>query len=116
MPIVVSASTSPGLQTFGTIQVFDYENTPDNLPLANAEVFVWLGHDLATLTPPGVVLESKRIRVVTDANGYWTLNLVPNLLLAPAGTYYVVRTPFRTYRFTMPGGPGPFQASANLAP
>jgi hypothetical protein len=119
MPIVIPLSpgtVTSGLQSLATLQVYDYEYTPDNLPLVNGEILVWLAYDNATMTGPAVVLESKRNRVTTDANGYWTLNLVGNLMITPAGTYYVVRTPFRTYRFTIPGGLGPFQASANLAP
>lgn len=117
MPIVIPGS--PGvatstLQALSTVVLYDYEYTPDNLPLVNGEIFIWLGQDQATVS--SVVLESKRIRVTTDANGFWQLSVVPNLIITPAGTYYVVRTPFRTYRFTIPGGAGPFQASANLAP
>jgi hypothetical protein len=116
MPVVIPgpAGATSGLQTLSTVVVFDYEYTADNLPLVNGEILVWLGQDQATVS--NVVLESKRIRVVTDANGFWQLNLVPNLLIAPSGTFYVVRTPFRTYRVAIPGGTGPFQASANLAP
>jgi hypothetical protein len=119
MPIViplVSASATSGLQTIATVAVFDYEYQPDNTPLVNGEILVWLGYDAATTATPTTVLESRRIRAVTDSNGFWTLNLVPNLLITPAGTYYVVRTPFRTYRVAIPGGTGPFQASVNLAP
>jgi hypothetical protein len=104
------------LQTLATVTLFDYEYTPDNLPLVNGEIHVWLSHDGATMTAPQVVLESKRLRTTTDVTGYWQVSVVQNTLITPAGTFYVVRTPFRTYRVAIPTGAGPFQASLNLAP
>jgi hypothetical protein len=100
------------LQVLTTAPVFDYEYTPDNLPLVNAEIYVWLTYDLATMAAPAVVLESKKLRVTTDATGYWTLNLVPNPLVAPANTVYAVKTPYRTYLISVPNGAGPYQASS----
>jgi hypothetical protein len=56
------------------------------------------------------------LRTTTDVTGYWQVSVVQNTLITPAGTFYVVRTPFRTYRVAIPTGAGPFQASLNLAP
>jgi hypothetical protein len=99
------------LQVLTTVQVNDYEYTPDNLPLVNAEIFVWLSYDLATMAAPTVVLESKKLRTTTDAVGFWSLNLVPNPNITPANTLYTVKTPYRTYQISVPAGAGPYQAS-----
>src|SRR5260370_23633660 len=109
MPVVIGAQPAlPSAPQYATtVVLFDYETTPDGQAFANAEIIVWLGHDKATLGAPAVVLESKRIRVVTDPNGFWQMNLVSNSLITPAGTYYAVRTPQRTYRTALPAGAGP---------
>jgi hypothetical protein len=99
-------------QVVPTIQVFDYELTPDALVLNNAQIEIWLSFDLAAAITPLVNLESKRLRLTTDPNGYWQVNLVPNANISPANTVYNIRTPYRTYQIIVPSAGGPYQSSS----
>lgn len=64
----------------------------------------------------------SQITLETDALGLWSTNLVPNELITPEGTYYLVtqrpdvtpRRPAVKYRISVPDGAGPYWAGALL--
>jgi hypothetical protein len=107
-------------QVVPTVQVFDYEFPPGdpsltNAPaLSNVTVKISLDYGKATAISPVVNLDGRQVEVVTDANGYWQANLVPNTNINPANTTYTVRTPYRSYQISVPAGPGPYQVSSIL--
>jgi hypothetical protein len=104
------AVSSP--QALVTVQVYDYEVGLDGKPLAGARVGITLqANQTTTSVSPLVDLDSRTLTVTTDANGFWSINLVPNLNITPANTVYSVRTPTRSYDIQITGTAGPYQAS-----
>lgn len=109
--------------TVATVVVFDYEVRPDGTPIANAQIELTLEWNKSTYTSGGGAIasvEQQKVVATTDGNGYWQASVVANAALGnnPPGTTttsYLVKTPGRRYRITIPSGAGPFQASQIVA-
>lgn len=115
MPIVVPgpSSATSALQSVATQQVFDYLYDTKGSPIKGAQVTITLGAANATVITPQVELSSVLIRVTTDANGYWSANLIPNANINPLNTTYLVQPPgLDAYSISIPASGGPFQSTS----
>jgi hypothetical protein len=79
-----------------TISLFDIIVDSGGAPQANVTVTLSFGYNAAT-DADGLILPSQRT-ATTDGTGKWTIaKVIPNDLIAPSNTIYLVETPFRTY-------------------
>jgi len=100
MPVVLPNLPAPtsAAQTVPTVAVYDYLFNDAGKPLVGQVITVHLDTAVGTTLAPVVEVVPKGVlSVVTDANGYWTVPLVPNGNISPSGSTYVVETPFRSY-------------------
>lgn len=105
-----------------TTTVFDYEVRPDGTPIVGAVVELTLEWNKATYNASSAFanVDQSPVKVFTDSNGYWQATLIRNsdLVNNPSGattTNYLVKTPSKRQRITVPAGAGPFQASQIVA-
>jgi hypothetical protein len=113
MPVVVpppTAATSAS-QTVPTQQVFDYLLDSGGAPVVGAQVICVLNFSPAVTLNPVVSLQAIQKQTVTDRNGYYTFNLIPNANITPGGTVYSVLTPDTTLDISVPSSGGPFQVT-----
>lgn len=115
MPVVVPgpSSATSALQSVATQLVFDYLYDTRGAPIKGAQVTITLGAANATVITPQVELSSVLIRVTTDANGYWSANLIPNANINPLNTTYLIQPPgLDAYSINVPASGGPFQSTS----
>ncbi len=115
MPIVIPAASgsTSSAQSVPTQQVFDYLLDSQGAAIKGAQVVVTLAAGNATTITPQVELSSVVIRTTTDANGYWSVNLIPNANINPANTTYSVQPPgLDAYSISVPSTGGPFQSTS----
>lgn len=86
-------------QTVATVPVYDYLLAPGDAVLtappglAGRRVKVTLAYDKAQSIAPNPITwiaGQTTYSAITDANGFWQVNVVPTNRLTPSGTYYVV--------------------------
>jgi hypothetical protein len=110
------------VETVNTVVVQDREYGQDGKPLVNQEVTVRLAPAAIYIIAAGadgntdqVALQATEMRTKTDATGFWSVSLVPNVVITPANTYYSVKVGLlKSYDIAIPTGAGPFIASNNL--
>jgi hypothetical protein len=83
-------------------RIYDTVLDPLGNPLVGLEVAVRLV-DAAFYRPdPSVSIQPIGMTTKTDANGYWSFDLIPNALLAPRGNYYILRVGKKFYYLWIP--------------
>jgi hypothetical protein len=83
-------------------RIYDIVLDPLGNPLVGLEVAVRLV-DAAFYRPdPSVSIQPIEMTTKTDANGYWSFDLIPNALLAPRGNYYILRVGKKFYYLWIP--------------
>jgi hypothetical protein len=83
-------------------RIYDTVLDPLGNPLVGLEVAVRLV-DAAFYRPdPSVSIQPIEMTTKTDANGYWSFDLIPNALLAPRGNYYILRVGKKFYYLWIP--------------
>jgi hypothetical protein len=107
-------------QTIATVTLFDYETAngvgQQGVPVTCQLVSAGNPPTVASSPTAQVPADQRQQSILTDLNGYWQFVVPSNAIITPAGSYYLVETPYRSMRVAIPSGAGPFQASANLAP
>lgn len=98
----------------GAVAVVGRLVDPSGAPIEGARIRVSISVSGATITETGMpVVEYPHIW--TDANGEWTVDLLPNAGITPAGTSYIVgqftESQKATYQIAVPAEPGPHQAT-----
>jgi hypothetical protein len=79
-----------------TISLYDTITDSADAPVANATVTLTFGYNSAT-TADGLLQPSQRT-ATTDSTGKFTFaKVIPNDLVSPANTIYMIETPFRVY-------------------
>lgn len=112
-------------QAVATVPVYDYLLNPGDATLTSSpglggkRVKVTLAYDKARSIAPVTWLENLTVySALTDANGFWQVNLVPTDNITPSGTYYIVEVEgYLSYKInpTLAGVPGiGWQSSAIL--
>lgn len=99
-------------QTVASVVVFDYVYDTAGKAVSGARVQSTLNFNQSTLSSPAVSIGPIQQSTTTDSNGYWQLNLVPNVSIGPANTTYTIQTPYNAYDISIPSGAGPFQSTA----
>jgi len=114
MPIILSPPPAAvsSAQALSLVTVFDYEYDPSGNPLVDARVGVTLQANQTTNVAPLTNLDTRTMYVLTDRNGFWSISLVPNVLISPANTVYSVQTPVRSFDIQITAAVGPYQASS----
>jgi hypothetical protein len=83
-------------------RIYDTVLDPLGNPISDLEVAVRLV-DAAFYRPdPSVSIQPIEMTTKTDANGYWSFDLIPNALLAPRGNYYILRVGKKFYYLWIP--------------
>jgi hypothetical protein len=83
-------------------RIYDTVLDPLGNPIVGLEVAVRLV-DAAFYRPdPSVSIQPIEMTTKTDANGYWSFDLIPNALLAPRGNYYILRVGKKFYYLWIP--------------
>jgi hypothetical protein len=104
------------LQVIPTVQVFDYEyaagsSTLTNpLPAVGVKIQAQLAFNVVNAISPVSNIQALTISVVTDNNGQWQMNLIPNTNINPANTVWTITTPTKRYDISVPSS-GPVQSS-----
>jgi hypothetical protein len=114
VPVVLPNTPAPAssAQAVPTVAVYDYLLNESGQPMPNQLVTIHIDTASATtITPLTQIGPKGSLSTTTDKNGYWTVNLIPNGNISPAGTTYVVETPSRSYRIVV-GAAGPYQSTA----
>src|SRR5262245_56772684 len=116
MPVVVPAApnSSSSAQSVPTQQVFDYLYDSQGNALKGKQVVITLSVANATSITPQVALGPINIVVVTDQNGFWSVNLIPNANINPANTTYTIQPEvgLDAYAISIPSAGGPFQSTS----
>ena len=85
------------LQVLNTVYLFDYEYDAQGNALPNERIVITLvAPAVGTGTNPVTDVQNRPIRVLTDANGYWSAPILRASDLNPANTYYNVRSSTRS--------------------
>jgi hypothetical protein len=93
-----------------TISLWEVITDTADAPVANVDVTLTFDYNGAT-TADGLLLPSVR-RGTTDSTGRVTFaKVIPNDLISPANTVYIVQTPFRNYQVALQSGNGASQQS-----
>jgi hypothetical protein len=93
-----------------TISLWEAITDVADVPVPNATVTLAFGYNGAT-TADGLLQPSVR-RLQTDSTGKVTFpKVIPNDLISPANTVYVITTPFSTYEVAPQSGNGSSQQS-----
>lgn len=82
--------------------IYDTVLDPLGQPIVGLEVTAKLV-DAAFYRPdPSVSIHPVVVSTKTDENGYWSLDLIPNALLAPRGNYYILKVGEKFYYLWIP--------------
>lgn len=93
-----------------TITLFDFVTDATDTAVPNVKVRLTFGYNAAT-TADGILQPSVQ-ETITDSTGKFTFSkVIPNDLIAPANTVYLIETPFRSYLVAPQSGNGSSQQS-----
>lgn len=76
-------------------------------PLINARIDALIDKENIFHAQTAIAIERKTHYTYTDNNGYWELELIPNDLIIPHETKYIIRVnQLKTYEIRVPSSPG----------